>query len=383
MPLPDIAAALAWLSVQRPAMEALLERLVRQNSFTRNPTGVNAVVSALAAELSRLGLEVERIPSGRFGDHLFFRTPAAGRPAFLIGHTDTVFAPGTFEGYALEGDLARGPGAYDMKGGLVVALFALQALERAGLLGRVPLRGLFVSDEEVSSPESQPILKEKAAGAACALGLESGRDADLVITARKGLAGLEATAHGVAAHAGNDHQKGRSAVRALARFVERVEALTDHGRGVTLNVGRFEGGTTRNTVPASARCEIDLRFPSAADGERVLEAVGRAAAEAALPGTRIEIARRSGRPPLERTHASAALAAEYGACQAESGLGSGEAPLAGGGSDAATTAAAGIPSIDGLGPRGAAFHTPDERVDLASLAPKAAALVRFLARRAP
>jgi len=381
MPTP-LEAALAWLAGQRPAMKALLARLVAQNSFTRNTAGVNAVADLVAAELSRIGLSLERIPGVRFGDHLFFKSRAPGPPAFLVGHTDTVFAPGTFEGWREEGELGCGPGAFDMKGGLVVALFALEALRRAGLLDRVPVRGLFVSDEEVGSPESQPLTRERAGGAACALGLESGRPGDLVVTRRKGLAALEVAARGAAAHAGNEHEKGRNAIWAVARFVDRVQGLTDYARGVTVNVGRIEGGTTRNTVPATARCEVDLRFLTVKDGDRLQEGVARAATEAAVAGTRVDVARVSFRPPLERTDASAALAAEVGACQAECGLGSGEAPLAGGGSDASTTGAAGVPSVDGLGPRGAGFHTPEEQVDLGSLVPKAAALVRFLARRA-
>ena len=381
MPTP-IEAALAWLSGQRPAMKALLARLVGQNSFTRNVAGVNAVVDLVAAELARVGLSLERIPGVRFGDHLFFKSRAPGPPAFLVGHTDTVFAPGTFEGWREEGELGRGPGVFDMKGGLVVALFALEALSRAGLLDRIAVRGLLVSDEEVGSPESQPMTRERSAGSACALGLESGRPGDLVVTRRKGLAALEVVARGVAAHAGNDPEKGRNAIWALARFVDRVQGLTDHARGLAVNVGRIEGGTTRNTVPAMARCEVDLRFLTVKDGELLQERAARAAAEAALAGTRLDVARVSFRPPLERTEASAALAAEVGACPAECGLGSGEAPLAGGGSDASTTGAAGVPSVDGLGPRGTGFHTPDEQVDLGSLIPKAAALVRFLARRA-
>ena len=164
--------------------------------------------------------------------------------------------------------------------------------------------------------------------------------------------------------------------------MDRVQGLTDPGRGLTVNVGRIEGGTTRNTVPAVARCEVDLRFLTVKDGDLLQERVTQATTEAAIAGTRLDVARVSFRPPLERTAASAALAAEYGARQAECGLGSGEAPLAGGGSDASTTGAAGVPSVDGLGPRGAGFHTSDEQVDLGSLVPKAAALVRFLASRA-
>jgi glutamate carboxypeptidase len=363
-------------------MEALLARLVEQNSFTRNVAGVNAVATAVAAELEASGLAVDRIPGQRFGDHLSFSSGAPGPFAFLIGHADTVFPPGTFEGYRADGDRAMGPGVLDMKGGLVVGIFALRALRETGLLGRVAVRGVVVSDEEAGSPESQPLTVSCAAGAAAALGLESGRSRDLIVTRRKGIASLDARAHGVAAHAGGDHEKGRNAIWALARFVDRVQALTDYSRGVTVSVGRIEGGTTRNTVAAEARCEVDVRFLSPEDAADVLARVDAAARDAAVEGTRIEVARPGARPALVRTDASAALAAAYGECQREAGLGAGEAPLSGGGSDASVTGAAGVPSIDGLGPRGAGFHTHDEYIELGSLVPKAEALVRFLARRA-
>jgi glutamate carboxypeptidase len=379
----DVDGAIAWLGAQRGAMERLVERLVGQNSFTRNPDGVNVVVAVLAAELARVGLAVQclRSPSG-FGDHLAFESGAEGPRTFLVGHTDTVFPPGTFEGYRVEGEVARGPGVFDMKGGLVVVVFALRALAEGGLLGRVPVAGMFVSDEEVGSPESQPLIAARATGAACALGFESGRPGDAILTARKGTAALLVEAHGVAAHAGNEPEKGRSAIWSLARFTDRAQGLADPARGTSVNVGTFHGGTSKNTVPAHARAEVDLRFVTREDADALAAAVGRAAAEAAIPGTRLTVAPISRRPPLVRTPANAALAAEYGACQREAGIGDGEAPLSGGGSDAATTAAAGIPSIDGLGPRGAGYHTPDEQVELASLVPKAEALVRFLARRA-
>jgi glutamate carboxypeptidase len=227
------------------------------------------------------------------------------------------------------------------------------------------------------------VLRARVRGAACALVFESGRPGDLVVTRRKGVASLRAQARGVAAHAGNEPEKGRSAIWSLARFVDRAQALSDPARGRSVNVGTFQGGTSKNTVPDLASCEVDLRYLAADDGRALEEALRDAARDAALPGTTIELSRGSSRAPLERTAASAALAAEYGACQRACGLGAGEAPLAGGGSDAGTTAEAGIPSIDGLGPRGAGYHTPREEVDLASLVPKAQALLRFLAGRAP
>lgn len=378
----NLERALSWLHPRRAEMAALLRRLVDQNSFTRNPAGVNAVAAVVAAELEGAGLTVERIPGAPFGDHLAFATAAPGPFTFLIGHSDTVFPPGTFEGYREEGGRALGPGVLDMKGGLVVGIFALRALREAGLLQGIPVRGIVVADEEMGSPASQPLTVARVRGAACALGLESGRSGDLVVTRRKGIASLDVKAFGVAAHAGGDHEKGRNAVWALARFVDRVQALTDYGRGITVSVGRFEGGTTRNTVPAEARCEVDVRFLTPVDGEEVLGLVAEAARDATLQGTRIEVTRPNSRPPLVRTEASGALAAEYGECQRAAGLEAGEAPLSGGGSDASVTGAAGVPSIDGLGPRGAGYHTHDEYIELASLVPKAEALVRFLAGRA-
>lgn len=381
--VPDrLREALAFMETERPATERLVETLVRQNSFTQNREGVAAVVARLVPEFEKAGLSVEVVPSARYGPHLFFSGPASGNPILIVGHTDTVFPPGSFESFRRDGGRARGPGAYDMKGGIAVILLALRGARRAGLLERVALRGALVSDEEVGSPDSQPVLKERAAGASAALVFESGRPNDLIITRRKGVASLRVEAVGVASHAGNAHQKGKNAIWTIARFVDRAQGLTDYDRGATVNVGTIEGGTTKNTVPAHASCEVDLRFGSVADGRALLERIRTAGLAAAMPGTGIELSPLAWRDPLERTDASAALASEYGVCQVESGLGSGEADLEGGGSDACTTGALGIPSIDGLGPRGSGFHTQEEEIELGSLVPKAAALLRFLARRA-
>jgi glutamate carboxypeptidase len=374
--------ALGWLAGQRGAMGALLERLVAVNSFTQHKAGVEAVANLVAGQLRTLALDVELKATGRFGPQVLFSGRTAGAPVYLLGHTDTVFAPGTFEGFRRDGDRAAGPGAFDMKGGIVVMLFGLAAAKRAGLLEKVPVRGILVPDEEVGSPESQPVIRAHAKGAACALCFESGRPGDLLITRRKGVGSLRADARGVAAHAGNEPEKGKNAIWSIARLVDRAQALADPARGLTVNVGLVSGGTTRNTVPASAACEIDLRFEHGEDGRALADAIRALAAEAAVPGTAIEVSEVGWRDPLERTSASSALAKEYGDRQRESGLGQGESPLVGGGSDACTTGAAGIPSIDALGPRGKGFHTHAEEVDLASLVPKATAFVRFLAGRA-
>jgi glutamate carboxypeptidase len=376
--------AARWLEDKRDAMEETLAPLVRVNSFTENARGGNEVGGMLRRLFTELGLDVQVTPSQSFADHLVFSTaPSLTPPLALVGHLDTVFPPGSFEGYTRDGGLARGPAVLDMKGGLTVILFALQALVRtAGLAALPPLRVVIVADEEVGSPEGQKVIQNAIAGAWACLVFEAGRAGDAIITRRKGTGGMIASAHGVAAHAGNGHEEGRNAIWALSRFIDRAQGLTDYARGVTVNVGKVEGGQGRNTVPDFARAWLDLRFCSNADGEGVIAALREAARVAAelVDGTRIALEGGIARQSLERTPASLALFAEYAACARASGLGDSEAALIGGGSDASTSGAMGIPSIDGLGPRGKGFHTKDECIEVASLVPKAQALARFLAR---
>jgi glutamate carboxypeptidase len=380
-----VAAASAWLRTRGERMEAALAALVDENSFTANVEGGNRVAKILSDVFAHPELSCEVRPSASFADHLVFRSRAAGRPIALVGHLDTVFPPGVFEGYRRDGELARGPGVLDMKGGLVVAGFALLALAEAQVLSKLALRFVVVSDEEVGSPEGQTLLRAVSGDAACGLVFEAGRAGDAIVTRRKGTAHLVANAKGRAAHAGNMHHEGVNAIRALARFVDRAEALTDYARGRTVNVGTIEGGQAHNTVADAARAELDIRFETAADGEELIDelATEAAAAERSVSGSRIELTGGIARKPLERSPASQALYAEYAACAAAAGLGSSEAALVGGGSDGNTLSALGVPCIDGLGPRGAGFHTREERIEIATLVPKAEALVRFLVGRLP
>lgn len=373
--------AAKWLREQAGAMEKALAELVAINSFTENKEGGDEVGRRLEALFTIDGLAGKRVPSAKFADHLVFSTPEDGGrpPVALVGHLDTVFPPGTFEGWRRDGDLARGPGVLDMKGGLVVVAWALRALAETG--GLPPLRLVIVGDEEVGSPEGQAVIRDATAGAKGALVFEAGRKGDLVITRRKGTGSVILTAHGKAAHAGNAHKDGVNAVWALAKLVDRVQLLTDYARGITVNVGKFTGGTSKNTVPDRADALVDFRFETRADGEALVSAIKAAAEECAatVPGARIEVSGGIARLPLERTDASAALMEAYGAAAKAAGLAAGEAGLIGGGSDASTTSAIGIASIDGLGPRGIGFHTHDEQIEVVTLLQKAEALARFLA----
>lgn len=235
-----------WLADQGRAIEAELAELVRINSFTENAEGGRAVGRRLVELVKVPGFVQTTVPSARFADHLVWRStwePHARAPVALVGHLDTVFPPGTFEGFRRDGDLARGPGVLDMKGGLVVVAWALRAIaETLGPAALPPLRLVIVADEEVGSPEGQEVIREAIADATACLVFEAGRKNDLVVTRRKGTGSVKAVASGRSAHAGNAHRDGANALWALARFVDRVQALTDYDRGVTVNVGKMTGG---------------------------------------------------------------------------------------------------------------------------------------------
>jgi glutamate carboxypeptidase len=359
----------------------ILERWVRINSFTENLEGVNRMGAALEADMAPLRLALERRTSDGFGDHLIWRTPAWGSAAglLLVGHHDTVFPPGTFDCFEREGDRVRGPGVLDMKGGLLVVRTALAALAEVGLLDRIPLAVISVADEEVGSPTSRDVIEDLARGARGALVFEAGRVDDSIVTRRKGTGSFLITARGVAVHAGNAHAEGVNAIWALSRLIDRLQRFTDYDRGVTVNVGVVKGGEAKNTVPAHAECGVDFRFVRARDGIELVAAVDRAAREiAADSGATLSISGGVRRPPLERGEASGELAALYSECARRHGLGGGECPLVGGGSDANTVSAIGVPAIDALGPRGRGFHTHNEYIEVATLVPRTKALVETI-----
>jgi glutamate carboxypeptidase len=375
---------LSSLRLRIPAALRLTQRWVEQNSYSTNVAGVNAMGALLAEAFSLPGLALRVAAAGpERGDHLFWSTPAAGSapPILLVGHHDTVFPPGYFEGWREQGGRAHGPGAFDMKGGIALIWAALSTLADGGLLADLPLVLASVSDEEIGSNSSRAHLEAVARRSACALVFESGRPADRIVTRRRGTGNARIFARGKAAHAGNAHKDGASAIRALARFVEAAESLTDYARGVTVNVGTISGGSAGNTVPDAAEALLDLRYESIADAHALVAALEEAARRATLPGTELTLEPSLNRLPMEATPASLALYREYAACQRAAGLGDGEQPLVGGGSDANIVSAVGLPSIDGLGPRGGHFHTLDEFVELDSFAPKAEALLRFLLGR--
>ena len=386
-PMPSTIRA--YLTGREAAMLAAIERLVSVNSYTENAPAEPAWASCSRPSSARSRASPSAaVPSARFAPHLVAATRAAEASAdgcvAIVGHLDTVFPPGTFEGFRRDGALARGPGVLDMKGGLVLAIEALRALAAAGVLARARVRFVIVSDEEVGSPEGQAILRREIAGAACALVLEAGRARDAVITARKGTGGVRVTATGKAAHAGNAHDKGANAIWALARFIDRAQALTDYARGVTVNTGTVSGGQSKNTVPDHALAALDFRFERVADGEATMAALRAAAADAAasVPGTSLAVEGGLAACPSSAPTPTSRSTASTPATRARSGWATARPRCSAAAPTRARRRRWGSRSIDGLGPRGSGFHTKDELIEVGTLVPKAEAMAAFIAARA-
>lgn len=352
----------AWVEMETPSDE---------------PERVRALAAAVAAAFEQAGCRAVWHPAAL---ELCWRAAdASARPVLVLGHLDTVYPSGTLARMPFhlssgqERERAFGPGTFDMKAGVVMALFALRQL----LPGPPPLRILFNFDEETGSRGSRELIAERARGARAALVLEPAAEADGQLKlARKGLAHYRLTAHGVGAHAGLDFEYGASAIVELARQITALAAWSDAGQGISVNPGVIAGGTRANVVAEHASVEIDARAwtaPQLAALDARLRAL-----RPSDTRVRLELSGGVSRPPMEPTPASEALAQRAQALARELGFTLG-ATRVGGASDGNFTAACGCPTLDGLGAVGGGAHSPQEFILVDQLVPRAALLARLIA----
>ena len=365
----------------QPWLLETLEALVTAESPSTDKAAVDRCGAVLARRLDALGATVERVASPDFGDHIVARFGAPGdRPVLLLGHFDTVWPVGQLQRmpYRLDDGRLYGPGIFDMKAGIAVAMLAVR-LVRELLPDPPPITMLWTTDEEVGSRTSRGTIEEEARRSRAVLVLEPSLPGGAVKTQRKGCGDFELTVHGVAAHAGIEPGKGANAIHELARQVVAIAALQDPSRGISVNVNVASGGTRTNVIADRATASIDVRVPSAADALRVESALR--ALEPHTAGTRLELAGGFGRPPLERTAEVARLYALAREVAAQTGVDLQEGGT-GGGSDGNFTAALGVPTLDGLGPRGDGAHALHEHVIVTDLAWRTAFLAGLLERLA-
>ena len=376
----EIRCLLDYLERQHQGMVDLLTRLALVESPSDDHAAVGSVLALLASEFGQCGLLVRLLRGRASGGTLFARTADRRRHfprQLLIGHCDTVWPLGTLVRMPvrLEGEVLRGPGVFDMKGGLVQMIYALRAIDHFGLRPPADILVVVNSDEETGSVDSSSLIRRLARCSARAFVLEPafGRAGKLK-TARKASGGFTITVKGRAAHAGNNPEEGASAILEMSWQIQKLFALNDASRGITVNVGTVDGGLRSNVVAAEVRASVDVRVRTRADA---------AAVEAAIrsltpvnPETSIQVEGGIDQAPMEpvpRNQALWHLAQNLGR---QIGLELEQASV-GGASDGNTTSQY-TATLDGLGAVGDGAHAENEQTQIARMTERCALLVLLL-----
>jgi glutamate carboxypeptidase len=375
----DIISLRDFCRAERAWLLDTTEALVAAESPTTDKAAVDRCGAQLAARLEAMGGRVTRLSRVERGDHLLAEFGCGASQVLLLGHFDTVWPVGQLERMPLHHSDGRlhGPGVFDMKAGIAIAMLATRALLETGVALSRRIVMLWTTDEEVGSETSRAAIEDEARRSDAVLVFEPSLPGGAVKTSRKGCGGYQLLVRGVAAHAGIEPQKGASAVHELAEQILRINGLQDLARGISVNVVQISGGLRSNVIPDEARAVVDVRVPTAAAAAEV---------EAAFRGLKAVDARTTlethggfDRPPLERSAEVVRLYSMAREVSRELGADLGEGGT-GGGSDGNFTAALGVPTLDGLGAVGDGAHALHEHVVVDSL-PNRAALVAGLITR--
>ena len=376
MTAEDNRRILSYLREHTDDMVADLKRLIELESPTLYKPAVDELGKALAEELRGLGGAVEVIPKQEVGDVLRARwNPGEGGVA-ILSHMDTVWDVGTVAGRPtnIEGDRIYGVGAMDMKGGIVIALWALRALRELKLFPDQPITYLMNSDEETGSKHSSAEIKAEALAHNVVFVTEPPQDGAYK-TQRKGVSQYTISVTGRASHAGADHARGINAIEEIAHQVLAVQAMTNYDIGTTANVGVISGGTRPNVVPAEAQVEINVRATTRVNQNAIHDQI--MSLQPHHPEAKLSIKGDMGVPPMERTPEIAALFKKAQARASEMGI-TLEEGSTGGGSDGNKTAALGVPTLDGMGIVGDGGHAVTEYGEISSMPERAAIMAAML-----
>ncbi|MGI9262711.1 MAG: M20 family metallopeptidase [Woeseiaceae bacterium] len=340
----------------------LLKRMVDAESPSSSPDTHQLIISVLEEALTSLGLVVVHPRAPNAHRHIFARRQGRTRhtPAqLLVGHYDTVWPIGTTaqRPFSIDENIIRGPGVFDMKGGLTQIVFALRAIQELDLA--IPLEPIIFinSDEEIGSRSSTRYIRALAQCADRAFVLEPSMGEDGALkTERKGIGRFTVTVHGKAAHAGLDPEGGASAILELSHVIQTLFALNDADKGITVNVGTIDGGLQPNVIAPHSQAVIDVRVPTVADGDRIETAIHEL--QPTTPGVRLSVTGGIGRPSMEKTPRNEALWSQAKQLGCDLGLDLQQC-RAGGGSDGNTTSQY-TATLDGLGPVGHGAHAEHE-----------------------
>ncbi|MEO5895955.1 MAG: M20 family metallopeptidase [Vicinamibacterales bacterium] len=369
---------LDFCSANADQLRSQIETLVRLESPSTDKAAVDRCGATLVRLLEAAGGSVTRFPQSNRGDHVLAEFPGGPRTVLVLGHFDTVWGVGQIQRMPFIEEDGRlfGPGIFDMKSSIAVALLAVRAL-RELRMRRPRVVMLWTTDEEIGSHSSRAIIEAQAQQSDAVLVVEPSLPGGGAKTGRKGCGEFTITAHGVSAHAGIDPRKGASAIHELAHQILALQALSELDHGVSVNVGVISGGTRGNVIAERASATVDVRVPIMADAKRL-----EAAVRSLRPhnqAVRLEIEGGFDRPPLERNAGVARLYEEARTVAAALGRSLDEG-VTGGGSDGNFTAALGVPTLDGLGPQGDGAHALHEHVIIEDLPWRAAFLAALMER---
>jgi glutamate carboxypeptidase len=359
-----------------------LRELCAIDSDSYHKQGLDEMALLLAARMRGLGMHATIIERASWGNDLYGVLHGNdGANVLLLGHIDTVYPVGIAAArpVRVEGDIVYGPGVCDMKGCLLSAIYAIEALVAMSFRAFGEIRFLCVSDEEINTRHSQDILQQACDNAHGVLVLEAARSNGDIVSARKGHTWYKLTALGRSAHAGVEPEKGYNAVVELAHQIMRFQNLNGWREGITINAGVISGGTLPNVVPDLAQAQFDLRFLSDQDRIATEKRFDELMMQKHVPNVELILERAPEmKAPMIQTPESLQLA--HKADQIANLLGfSVDHVLTGGASDASYASSHGIPALDGLGPIGGRDHSPDEYLLLSSVAPRAALLAGLIA----
>ena len=357
-----------------PAMQKLYGALVAIDSPTDDISATQRCLRLIGQALTSIDFAVTELPTEQGHVHLLARRQGPNEPIPLIlsGHVDTVHhASESFSGLRIDGDRVTGPGVADMKGGIIVMLTALDTLAAMGVLDALDVRVFINSDEELQSSSSQELLNKAARGSEIGLVFDAARPDGAIVGSRRATGRFHFKIKGRAAHSGEALHEGRSAIQEAAVLVQRIEALTDADRGVSLNCAVLRAGTEATIVPAHAELIVDARCDRAEDVPWIEDKMKELANES-VRGCMTTVSGSMGRPAWSESFGSLQLYDIWLEAADELGLGALELAHAGSGGDGNFLHSFGVPTLDGLGPVGGDQHTEQEWVDLSSIPERAA-----------
>jgi len=362
-----------------------LRPLIDVDCGTYTVEGIEVIAAQFEQKFAQLdGWNVKRIDCGKAGVGLEIRNkPEADViDVMLIGHMDTVFPVGTAAERPMSTDAekAYGPGVSDMKSGLLNIVYAMRNLD-ADVLNKLSIAICMNPDEETGSLDSVDWIQSVAKQARHVLVAEAARADGGLVKARKGMARYKFDFKGVAAHAGNEPENGRSAITEMANWILAINAMTNFESGTTLNVGIVSGGAGANIVPEDAQAIVDVRFWSNEEYDEVDTKLNALKAQPFTPDVVVEMEREAYKPSMVASEQTQALMALVEESAQELNIDINWKEV-GGGSDANNTAILGVPTLDGLGPIGAGFHSDQEYLLLESIEPRIRMLMRVLEKLA-